>query len=75
MNKSEKIKTAFKNANSDQARWDLVRLHSENFKIILDNDETYADLDGEWLKFSESIGCMNGVFNLLESIGVSADYC
>jgi len=69
------LKEVFNSFNSDQDKWNFVRLHSDRFKIILDNDETYAELNGEWLQFSESIGSTNGVFNLLESIGLYAEYC
>jgi len=70
-----KLKDIFQKLDNDQERWELVAGNTDKFSIILDNDETYANLDGEWLKFDGSIGDMSGIFDLLSTLGIEADYC
>jgi hypothetical protein len=73
----------------DEQRWRfLISCDKSLFKIILDNDETYVcffesehleyDPEGEWEeyewdKFDGWLGNSNGVFILLEVLGINAE--
>ena len=54
-----------------------LELNEDNtFKIILDNDKTYIQFDGddEWFNFSYSIGNMPGVVDLLEANRIECEF-
>jgi hypothetical protein len=73
----------FLSFKTDKERWGfLITLDKTKFKIILDNDETYVcffesgydwETEYEWDKFDSWLGDSNGVFILLEVLGISAE--
>ena len=72
----------------DRARWEYLLAHKEEISLVLDNDGTYAcfhpsvipegtdydalpDLDN----FSSWIGNDDGIYNLLDTLGIKAEGC
>lgn len=71
-----KLLEEFSVLSSDQERWELLIKTNEEFKVILDNDETYLSVEGcEWARFNESIGDMPGISGLFKALGIKGELC
>lgn len=75
-----KLSEQFKN-ETDIGRWNLVLANKDKIRLMLDNDLTYAVFDGEKdeygdtlaLDFDTYIGWSDGVFLLLDALGIKAE--
>jgi len=65
----------FRTLDSDITRWLWVAnyQHELQIQVFLDNDDTFISIGEETASFANSIGNMNGIFDLLSALGVDAE--
>lgn len=72
-----KLSKEFDRLSTDPERWEFVLNHKDEGIILnLDNDSTFIVIKGleDWYgDFDEYIGWSDGIFNLLEVIGIEAE--
>lgn len=76
----EELFDQFEKLKTDKQRWDWIQQNQDKgITVNLDNDDTYAtfdaDEDGDYvMQIQEYIGCSDGIFSLLEAMGIKCEY-
>lgn len=77
----------FNKCKTDKDKYKFIIAHNKDFKVVLDNDYTWAELIkdkrdrngnsiyGELDGFNEYVGWDDGVFTLFELLGIKSEGC
>lgn len=73
MNSKELYEALGKKSLDDYSKWKLL-VGREDVSVILDNDCTFIEVQGEedWFKFRDYIGNARGVRHLLDLLGINS---
>lgn len=75
----EELYNKFQELKNDLERWDwILKNQDKGITVWLDNDDTYAqfndDEEAEYLmQFNEYIGWADGIFVLMDVVGIKAE--
>ena len=71
----KKLREEFAQLEDDSDRWKwVIRNKDKDFIVMLDNDYTFILFEGEFksFDFDHYVGWSEGVFDLLDALGVNA---
>ncbi|NTU69313.1 hypothetical protein HGB13_00575 [bacterium] len=83
----KKLVQQFNKLKTDKARYKFIQKYNKIFKVVLDNDCTWASIKKDKLNdddesiygnlncFSNFVGWDEGVFDLFELLGIDAEGC
>lgn len=75
----KKLFEEFNSLPNDAAKWKWIMKHQDKgITVFCDNDDTYAqfanDEDAEFLlEFDQYIGWADGIFSLMDAVGIKAE--